>query len=219
MTESTAATAKPTGGAERVRVAVHAFDGVTRLGLTRSLDRRDDLLLVPRPTSAQVVVLAVDALSREAVCWLREAASAPGPLVVLVTANPLDERDLLTALECRVVAVLPRKAATPDHLARSALSAAKGGGELPPALLGTLLKYVERLRRELAECGAPSSVLSAREVEVLRLVAEGWNTSEIASKMALSERTVKGLVTSLTGKLDLKNRSHAVAYAARVGII
>lgn len=200
-----------------MRVAVHAFDALTRGGLTRSLAGRDDLAIVPDPASAQVVVLAVDGMDRRAVGFLKEAAGEGGRLVVLV-ADHLEEHDLLFALEHRVVAVLPRSAATGDHLAHGVLTAARGGGVLPPVLLGEVLRQVERLRRELAEHGSPMA-LNNREVEVLRLVADGWSTIEIADRIAVSERTVKNAVTSVTTKLKLRNRSHAVAYAVRAGII
>ena len=61
--------------------------------------------------------------------------------------------------------------------------------------------------------------LAAREVEVLRLVADGCDTSEIARRLAYSERTVKNVLHDVTTRLQLRNRSHAVAYAVREGLI
>ncbi|MGM1060047.1 LuxR C-terminal-related transcriptional regulator [Saccharothrix sp. Mg75] len=203
-------------GVERVRVAVHAFDALTRGGLTRSLDGRDDLVVAPDRSTAQAVVLAVDRMDRKAVDFLKTAGES-GPPVVLIT-DLLEEQDLMFVLEHRVVAVLPRSAATGDRLAHGVIAAARGGGVLPPALLGGVLRHVERMRRELAEHGSPTQ-LNTRELEVLRLVADGWSTVEIADRIAVSERTVKNAVTSLTTKLNLRNRSHAVAYAVRAGII
>src|SRR5829696_6509434 len=54
-----------------------------------------------------------------------------------------------------------------------------------------------------------------REVEVLRLVADGLDTAEIAAKLAYSQRTVKNVLHDVTNRLQLRNRSHAVAYALR----
>ena len=67
--------------------------------------------------------------------------------------------------------------------------------------------------------GAPVSGLAPREIDVLRLVAEGMDTGEIASKLSYSERTVKNVVHGLTTRLQLRNRAHAVAYAFREGYI
>ena len=61
--------------------------------------------------------------------------------------------------------------------------------------------------------------LAPREVEVLRLLADGLDTSEIAHQLAYSERTVKNVVHDVTTRLQLRNRSHAVAYALREGLI
>ena len=63
------------------------------------------------------------------------------------------------------------------------------------------------------------SPLHPREVEVLRLVAEGHDTVEIARKLNYSERTVKNVIHQITQRLGLRNRPHAVAYAIRRGLL
>jgi DNA-binding NarL/FixJ family response regulator len=76
------------------------------------------------------------------------------------------------------------------------------------------------LQREvLAPNGLSASGLEPREVSVLRLIAEGWGTEEIAKELAYSERTVKNVIFNLTTRLHLRNRAHAVAYALRAGVI
>ena len=89
-------------------------------------------------------------------------------------------------------------------------------GEVPADLLGRLLEQVGRLQRQvLAPRGLTFTGLTPRETDVLRLVADGLDTSEIASRMCYSERTVKNVLHDLTTRLQLKNRTHAVAYAVR----
>lgn len=61
--------------------------------------------------------------------------------------------------------------------------------------------------------------LSDRETHVLRLVADGKDTQQIARELSYSERTVKNVLHDVTTRLQLKNRSHAVAYALREGLI
>ena len=63
------------------------------------------------------------------------------------------------------------------------------------------------------------SGLTEREIEVLRLVAEGLDTAEIAEKLAYSERTIKNVIHDITSRLCLRNRTHAVAWAVREGLI
>jgi DNA-binding CsgD family transcriptional regulator len=65
----------------------------------------------------------------------------------------------------------------------------------------------------------PASLLQPREVEVLRLVAEGHDTVEIARKLNYSERTVKNVIHQITQRLGLRNRPHAVAYAIKHGLL
>jgi DNA-binding CsgD family transcriptional regulator len=87
-------------------------------------------------------------------------------------------------------------------------------------LLGQLLDSVRRLQRDvLAPRGLGSAGLTAREVEVVRLMSEGCDTAEIADQLCYSERTVKNVIYALTSRLNLRNRPHAVAYAMRAGVI
>jgi len=98
--------------------------------------------------------------------------------------------------------------------------AAAGAGALPPDLLGRLLKQVGYLQRQILEPrGFRVSGLTDREIQVLRLVADGHNTAEIARQLAYSERTIKNVIQDVITRFQLRNRSHAVAYAVRQGFI
>lgn len=63
------------------------------------------------------------------------------------------------------------------------------------------------------------STLTAREADMLRLVSEGLDTAEIARKTSYSERTVKNVLSEIITRLHLRNRTHAVGYALRNGLI
>ena len=58
-----------------------------------------------------------------------------------------------------------------------------------------------------------------RSIDVLRLVADGLDTGEIAQRLSYSERTIKNVIHDVTSRLHLRNRSHAVAFAMRTGVI
>ncbi|HEV8175200.1 MAG TPA: LuxR C-terminal-related transcriptional regulator, partial [Actinoplanes sp.] len=99
-------------------------------------------------------------------------------------------------------------------------SAAAGEAAVPPDLLCRLLNQVGQLQRQvLAPRGLSFAVLADREVEVLRLVADGLDTAEIATRLSYSQRTIKTVLHDVTTRLQLRNRSHAVAYALREGLI
>ena len=97
---------------------------------------------------------------------------------------------------------------------------AAGEGVIPTDLLGHLLGQVGRLQRQvLSPRGLTFTGLSDRESEVLRLIADGHDTNEIARQLSYSQRTVKNVLHDVTTRLQLRNRSHAVAYAVREGLI
>ena len=205
-----------------IRVAVCAPDPVTEAGLTNQISSQAHLQLVPwsgRAGADVLVFCAGDLAANRGILTLRRLASEVSKPVVLVI-DKIDEKDLMSAISCRVVAVLPRVATTGERLAHAVRTAASGGGVLPPHMVGDLLKHLERLQREVLDpIGANSAKLTTREIEVLRLRADGYDTAEIAEKMCYSERSVKHIIQGVTQRLNLRNRPHAVAYALRAGMI
>ncbi|WP_410651354.1 response regulator transcription factor [Amycolatopsis sp. cmx-4-54] len=166
-----------------------------------------------------VVVAAFDRLSPDAVTALRKVTTELGRPIVLVT-DRVEEGGLVVAVECRVVAILPRSAMTDSRVTDSVRVAASGAMGPPPDLLGRLTEHAERLHREMLPPNGPAgAALSSREIDVLRLMADGFDTQEIATELAYSERTVKNVIYAVTDRLRLRNRSHAVAYAIREGVI
>jgi DNA-binding NarL/FixJ family response regulator len=83
-----------------------------------------------------------------------------------------------------------------------------------------LLRQVRQVHQHvLVPKGLSFSGLSDREVEVLRLVADGRDTREIATELCYSERTIKNVIQDIVRRFGLRNRSHAVAFALRQGFI
>ncbi len=205
---------------ERIVVAVHASDPVVEAGLLSQLgEQHMDVAGWADGVAADVIVFSSERLNKDHVLLLRKiAAESPKPVVFVVTQ--FAEEEVMIAVECGVVAVLPRSVATGDRLAHAVESAAAGGAVLPPSVLGDLLKHVQRLQREvLNPMGLNAAGLTSKEVEVLRHMADGLDTAEIAAVMCYSERSVKHIIQGVTRRLNLKNRPHAVAYAVRAGMI
>lgn len=201
---------------ERVCVAVQAPDPISAAGLASCFrgSAGFDVLPADRRADADVAVVMAATFTQEVVTALRRAAGELGTPVVLVV-DEITRAELLTAVECRVVAVVPRGAATPDRLRRAAEVAVAGGGVLPPQLVGELIRHVEEMQREVL---SPRG-MTAREIDVVRLIADGMDTLEIAQELSFSERTVKNVIAGMTTRLNLRNRPHAVAYAMRAGVI
>ncbi|WP_438292897.1 helix-turn-helix transcriptional regulator [Streptomyces sp. HUAS TT7] len=221
--------------ANRVTVTVHASDPLSRAGVISHLqhqptvevlrDTREARETDGRPADPAVAVMLVDQVDDSASAELRRVVRGGEQRVVLI-ARELREPDLLTVVEYGVRAILWRHQATEQRLLKAVHSAARGEGELPPDLISRLLVQVGRLRRSettSASAGSSSTAplfgMAPREVDVLRLVAEGLDTRQISEKLAYSERTVKNILHALMTRLQLTNRAHAVAYALREGYI
>ncbi|MFI7285229.1 response regulator transcription factor [Streptomyces anulatus] len=207
---------------ERISVVLRAQDPISQAGVASQLRARPEVAVVERddgePTP-QVVVMVVDAVDDEVLRVLRNIQRTSTCRTVLVTTD-IDEQKLVSAAECGVAGVVRRSESTPDHLVQVIGTVARGEGYLPSDLLGRLLEEVGRLQGQvLGPRGLHFTGLAAREVDVLRLVAEGYDTADIATKLAYSERTIKNVLHSVMTRLQLRNRSHAVAYAMRQGLI
>jgi DNA-binding NarL/FixJ family response regulator len=205
---------------ERIPVFVAACDPLSRDGMASQLRGHGVELVDERSLAPDVVaVVVVDDMDDQAVGEVR-ALRRRGVERVVVVAARLDDPGLLAAAEAGASGVLRRGQVTPQSLLGCIRAAAAGEGSLPPDLLARLLGQVGRLQRQvLTPRGLTFSGLTEREVRVLRLLAEGLDTSEVGRQLFLSERTVKNVVHDVTSRLNLRNRTHAVAYALRQGLI
>lgn len=203
----------------QVTVHVVAWDPIISVGLKTILSEHPQIVPVhDSDQPVQVVVLAVEALLPSVVQHLNAIAKREIPVVLL--ASEVGEASLLALIECGVVAFLDRRSMTNDELMEAVVGAAAGEGVMSRAALGRLMGLVRRMQTDvLAPMGFNAVGLSPREVDVLRLVADGADTSEIAKELAYSESTVKHVLYELTTRLKLRNRSHAVAFALRAGLI
>jgi DNA-binding NarL/FixJ family response regulator len=205
----------------RIGVFVYGSDPISQAGVASQLRGRPRISVVDERhiDDADVAVVVVDEIDEAAARTVRGIQRDQCPRIVLV-ASSLDEAALLRAVECGASAVLRRAEASPERLSKAVELAARGEGSMAPDLLGTLLQQMSRLQRDvLAPRGLGPQGMADREIEVLRHLSEGKDTTEIAEAMAYSERTIKNIIHDVTTRLKLRNRSHAVAYAMKSGII
>jgi DNA-binding NarL/FixJ family response regulator len=207
---------------ERTTVALRAQDPISQAGVASQLRTRPEVSVMEwgeGDASPQIVIVVVDAVDEAVLTMLRHIQRTSTSRTILVTTD-IDEQKLVSAAECGVAGVVRRSESTPEHLVQVIGTVARGEGHLPSDLLGRLLEEVGRLQGQvLGPRGLHFTGLAAREVDVLRLVAEGYDTADIATKLAYSERTIKNVLHSVMTRLQLRNRSHAVAYAMRQGLI
>lgn len=195
---------------DKVKVALQARDPLSMVGLAGHFEDREEIEVLPvdRHRGADVVVVATDRLSPEFVAGMKRSAAELGAPMVLV-AGDLDEAELSAAADCCVVAVLPRTGLSSERLVAEVLAAASSGVVPPAVLPGAQPSFMD----------TTVATLTPREEEVLRLLADGLGTAEIAARLSYSERTVKNVFYGVTTRLNLRNRPHAVAYALRLGLI
>ena len=206
---------------ERIPVFVYATDPVSQIGIAGQLRARPEVCVVgdAEVDAAQVAVLVFDSIDDEAVRVVRAVQRNGCPRTLLVV-NHLDEPGMLVAIEAGVCGFLRRSETRPENLVQGIRAAAAGDGTVPADLLGRLLSQVSLIHQQvLAPRGLSFSGLSDREVEVLKLLSEGHDTAEVARRLCYSERTVKNVLQDMTRRHNLRNRTHAVAYALRQGLI
>jgi DNA-binding NarL/FixJ family response regulator len=141
----------------------------------------------------------------EACARLREGG---GPEVLMLTVSE-QEPDLYAALRVGAAGYLT-KDVPPAELIEAVLAVARGEPRIAPAMASRMLVELGR-----ASEPDPLDALSARERDVLALVAEGLRNREIAERLVISEATVKTHVRHVLEKLRFRNRAEAAAFAAR----
>jgi DNA-binding NarL/FixJ family response regulator len=146
----------------------------------------------------------------EALARLR--AASPAVRALVFTAFDTDER-ILSAVRAGAQGYL-LKGAPRDELFRAIRVVSQGGSLLQPVVASKLL---QRMARPSAD--DTPAVLTSREVEVLRLLAQGRANKEIAADLVISERTVKFHVSAILSKLGAGNRTEAVRLAVQRGLV
>lgn len=205
---------------ELATVAVCSADPFIVLGIEHLLHADPAYTVVPAEGSraARVAVVVADEVDNETLLLLSRVARSSSAAVVLIV-DRLEEDDLARIVECRVVSVLARAAVTTENL-RACLDQALAERCPTDDLLTRLMTQLERSSGGTLQPKASCpSLLSPRERDLLKLLADGFDTAEIAVKLAYSERTIKNIVHGLLNRLELRNRAHAVAFAMRVGAL
>jgi DNA-binding NarL/FixJ family response regulator len=163
-----------------------------------------------------VVVMDLNLPRQSGIEATRELVAAFPETRVLMLTVASDERSVLDALIAGACGYL-LKDATIEEIAGGVRAAAAGQSFVSPRVGHHVL---ERLRGQAGgdDGRGEETPLSERELDILRLVAEGCDNDEIAERLYLSPRTVKNHVSSILSKLQMDNRVQAAVYAVRKGI-
>lgn len=140
--------------------------------------------------------------------------ASPRSQVIVLTSYHQDEH-IFPAIRAGALSYL-LKDVDPAGLAETVRQAARGEAVLNPRVAARLVREVQGLRSDPPNV---FSELSERELEVLRLVAQGLRNAEIAEELGISEKTVKSHVSNILGKLHLGDRTQATVLAWREGVV
>jgi DNA-binding NarL/FixJ family response regulator len=205
-----------------VAVAVLSDDPITAEGAVAYLRSRPEIRILPvaRQSEAEVVLILVGRVTEETLTLVERAAEAASDARFVVVGDGMRERQLVRCLTHGLVSVIPRREAGFDRIVQVIGDTRDGRLALPPTASGWLAQRIRSIQRDVLEpLGMDAAGLEAREVEVLRFLAEGLATPEIAVRLNYSERTVKNIIHGILTRLRLRNRAHAVAFALRSGAL
>jgi len=209
---------------KKIRLVVVDDHGLFRAGLVSLLttfpefeiigeagDGREALSVV-RATNPDVVLLDVNMPVMDGVETVEMLQKNDAPRILMLTISRHDE-DLFGAIAAGADGYL-LKDAEPEELRKAINLVAEGKSVLSPEVTSRVLKAVS------SSHGIPSDIaLSKREMDVLKCLAGGMTSSQVASELFISENTVKTHVRHILEKLEAANRAEAVSRAIQLGII
>jgi DNA-binding NarL/FixJ family response regulator len=211
-----------------MRILIADDHGIVRSGLRLLLDRQPDMEVVAEAADgAEAVELALR--ERPDLCILdvgmprltglqatREIKAQAPEMTVLILSMHRDERYLFEALKAGASGYVLKTVANRD-LIEACRATMRGEPFLYPAAVRALVRdYLDRASRGEA---TPEDPLSPRELEVVKLIAEGMTSEEIAEQLFISKKTVDRHRANVLEKLGMRNRVELTRYAIRRGLV
>ena len=214
-----------------IKVAVVDDQEIVRAGFAALLGTQEDFRVVGtaadgheavelcRAQRPHVVLMDVRMPAMDGIEATRQvtASSKRPPRIIMLTTFDLDEY-VYDALGAGASGFL-LKDVTADTLFDAVRVVAAGDALLAPGVTRRLVDEFARLRPSMPSRPEALAELTPREIEVLRLVAEGLSNGEIAERLVVSEETVKTHVSRVLAKLDVRDRTQAVVVAYESGLV
>jgi len=191
----------------------HVLEGVEvrTVGRATSFATADRLIEECRPDLVVTEILATDVSVTESLTWLEELAERFDAMKIVVLSGCDDPTSISAALAAGAAAYVVKKA-HPDDLAVAVRQTFAHSLYLPP--------HEEPVGRQVGNPAIENTLdLTQREMEILRLVAEGLSNAEMAKLLTVTEQTVKFHLSNIYRKLDVSNRTEASRWAQLNGLL
>ncbi|MCL3994731.1 helix-turn-helix transcriptional regulator [Streptomyces lavenduligriseus] len=203
-------------------VVVQADDPLTRDGTAAYLaaDERVRLLSPEELAEADVLVVLTATVTGQTLSAMSRANQLTGGRIrIVLVADRISEQQMALAVCHGLASFLVRPYTSFSQILTAVVETQQGRSIIPPVLMNMLLDRMRTMQKNASPSGLLPVELTQREIDVLRLLADGMDTAEIAAKLSYSERLIKSVIQSVVKRLGLRNRTHAVAYAIRMGIL
>jgi DNA-binding NarL/FixJ family response regulator len=211
----------------KISILIVDHQAVSRAGLRRLLESYPDLEVVGEAADSvqavsetaellpQIIVLDAQLPENQSLDTLRQVRQLNGDIHVLLLANQEDETLLYEALRAGAGGYILKDIA-PDELAQTVRGVARGDVLIQPQMAARLLARSSGSGRG---AGMLQESLTAREREVLQLLARGLRNKEIAARLIVSERTVNFHLANIYAKLHVSGRTEALSKALEQGLL
>jgi two-component system, NarL family, response regulator LiaR len=216
---------KPSKENSRIRVLVVDDHAIIRKGIRAVLEIVPDIEMVgeaengiqavecDRELQPDVILMDLMMPEMDGIASIRKIKDQRSAARILVLTNFAGEEMIFPAIKAGAVGY-HLKDSSPETLIEAIRQVNQGVASLHPGIAKKLLEELQHVDRQpLAD-----EPLTQREVEILRLIAQGHENKEIAKELVISEATVRTHVSNILGKLHLASRTQAALYALREGI-
>lgn len=213
--------------AENISVLITDDHALVRQGIRTFLELQPDLTVIGEADAGEVAVRMAAELVPDVVLMdlvmpgitgveatQQVKQVSPHSQIIVLTSYHEDEY-IFPALRAGALSYV-LKDISPEELAETVRKAARGESVLHSRIASRVVQEFRGTKRDIPNLFAE---LSDRELEVLRLIADGLSNAEIANKLVISEKTVKGHVSNILSKLHMMDRTQAAVFAWQQGLV